>query len=65
MAEDAAGEGVVWLEPAPSLRAGRAAQLGLRRQESVLELLLDAAREAEQATGAEIGFLVTANRTRP
>jgi adenosine deaminase len=60
MADDAAAEGVVWLEPTASLmRAGR---LGLD-MESMLQLVLDAARQAERDTGVGIGFIVTANRT--
>jgi adenosine deaminase len=60
MAEDAAAEGVVWLEPATTLRAVR---LGLPAMESMLEFLLEAARHGERDTGVGIGFMVTANRS--
>jgi adenosine deaminase len=61
MAEDAAAEGVVWLEPSTALRAQR---LGLRTEEAMLEALVDAADQALRTTGVGIGFIVTPNRTR-
>jgi adenosine deaminase len=64
MAEEAAADGVVWLEPSTSIRQSLADQLGLRDRVALLELLLEAAREAERETGVGIGYLVTANRTR-
>ena len=65
MAEDAAAEGTVWLEPAAWLTQAQAERLGLSHVEAVLELLLDAARQAEAATGVGIGFMLSANRMRP
>jgi adenosine deaminase len=64
LAEDAAAEGVVWLEPATSLRPALAQQLALPDQEAVLKLLIAMASDAERDTGVGIGFMVAANRTR-
>src|ERR1700730_11074239 len=44
--EDAALAGAVWVEPAAWLTASEAARVGLRDEEAVLEVLLDAARSA-------------------
>ena len=49
--DDAAADGVVWLEPAEWLAPGQAQRLGLDDAEAVLELLLDAARQASTRTG--------------
>jgi adenosine deaminase len=65
MAEEAAADGVVWLEPSTSVRQGLADQLGLPDRVALMELLLDAARAAERETGVGIGYVLTANRTRP
>jgi adenosine deaminase len=62
VAADAAAAGAVWLEPAlwAPLHADR---LGDARE--VLELALEAGRDAEKATGVGIGWMVSADRTRP
>lgn len=65
MAKEAAGEGVVWLEPSMSLRSALAQQFGLRGREALLQVLLECAHQAEVETGVGIGLLLTANRTRP
>ncbi len=65
LAQDAQAEGAVWLEPAIWLTQRQADRLGLRQLEAVLEMLLDAARRAEAATGVGIGYMMTANRARP
>ena len=62
MAEDAAAEGVIWLEPSTGLRAKR---IGLDNEEAMLEVLVDSARDAERETGVGIGFIITPNRTGP
>jgi adenosine deaminase len=41
------------------------ARLGFRDEEPMLELLLDAARQAERAVGIGIGILVSSSRIRP
>jgi adenosine deaminase len=65
MAEEAAADGVVWLEPSTSLRTSLAEQLGLHGdRQALLEVFLAAARQAERATGVGIGYVITANRTR-
>jgi adenosine deaminase len=61
LAEDAVGEGVVWLELSTGLRAQR---LGLDHEQQLLDLLLGAAHRAERNTGVGIGFIITPNRTR-
>ncbi len=58
--EDAAAAGAIWVEPATYPR--RHAQLG--SEEAVLEIMLDAARSAEAATGVGVGFVVTADRSQ-
>lgn len=65
MAEDAAAEGAVWLEPAAWLTQAQAERLGLAKEEAVLQLLLHAARQAAADTGVGIGFMLAANRMRP
>lgn len=59
MAEDVRDAGGGWVEPAlwPALHRDR-----FGSDEAVLEILVDAAREATLATGVGIGFLVAANR---
>jgi len=61
VARDAAAEGVVWLELSTGLRASR---LGLPDEEAMLRVLVEAAAEAERASGVGIGFIVTPSRTR-
>lgn len=65
MAEDAVAEGAVWLEPSVWLTPAQAARLGLPDEAAVLEMLLDATRRAEVATGVGIGLMVATNRMRP
>jgi adenosine deaminase len=59
MAEDAAATGCVWIEPAVWLPLHRN-RLG--PDEAVLEMLVDAARAATEATGVGIGYLIAADR---
>lgn len=63
--EDAAADGVVWVELGVWLSGAHAARLGVRDEEAVLEMLLDAARRAAQDVGVGVGFILNANRTRP
>ncbi|MEU5876727.1 adenosine deaminase [Spirillospora sp. NPDC047279] len=60
-AEDEAAEGSGWLEIQVD-PSGYAARFG--GLTPTVELVLDAAREAEEATGVGIGVVVAANRTR-
>lgn len=62
--EDAAADGVVWVELAEWIAPGLPAHLGLAGAEAVLEVLLDAARRAERDTGVGVGLIVSSNRTR-
>jgi adenosine deaminase len=55
---------VVWLEPAEWLAPGQPERLGLGDAQAVLDLLLDAARQASTRTGVAVGFMLSANRTR-
>jgi len=57
--EDAAADGAVWIEPAVHLPGHRA----LGPDEFVLETLLEAGREASEATGVGVGWLVSVDRT--
>ena len=59
--EDAANQGVVWIEPAfhPPHHPG----LGTPRQ--VLELVVDQSQASGAAHGVGVGWLVSANRTAP
>jgi adenosine deaminase len=57
--EDAAADGAVWIEPATHLPGHRA----LGDEIFVLELLLDAGRQASTATGVGVGWLVSIDRT--
>jgi adenosine deaminase len=63
--DDAAADGVVWLEPAEWLAPGQPERLGLADAQAVLDLLLDAGRQASARTGVAIGWMVSSNRTRP
>jgi adenosine deaminase len=63
--QDAAADGVVWLEPAEWLAPGQPERLGLADAQAVLDLLLDAARQASASTGVAVGWMVATNRTRP
>ncbi|MGI9147087.1 MAG: adenosine deaminase [Chloroflexota bacterium] len=65
IAEDAAADGVVWVEPATWLTATGATRVGVHDAEAVLEVLLDAAREAGQDTHVGIGLMVSSNRVHP
>jgi adenosine deaminase len=60
IAEDAAEEGCVWIEPAVWLPLHRA-RIG--PDEFTLEVLVDAAAKATTATGVGIGFLLATDRT--
>jgi adenosine deaminase len=63
--EDAADDGAVWIEISAWISSGHAERLGLRDQAQVLEVMLDAGRRAERELGVGVGFIVSANRTRP
>jgi adenosine deaminase len=63
--EDAAADGVVWLEPAEWLAPGQPERLGLADAQAVLDLLLDAGRRASARSGVALGWMVSTNRTRP
>jgi adenosine deaminase len=63
VAEDAAQAGAIWVEPSEWLTGDQARRLGLAGREAVLEVLLDAARRAEEQTGVGVGLMVAANRT--
>jgi adenosine deaminase len=65
VAEDAVTAGAVWVEPSAWITENQARKLGLRDEEAVLELLIDAARRAERETGVGIGLMMSTNRTRP
>jgi adenosine deaminase len=65
MAEDARAEGAVWLEPAVWLTQAQAERVGLPDPEAVLQMLLEAARQATAQTGVGIGFMVSGSRIRP
>ena len=65
VAEDAAADGVVWLEPAGLMAPSLVARLGFQDEEPMLQLLLEAARQAERAVGIGIGILVSSSRIRP
>jgi adenosine deaminase len=65
VAEDAAADGAVWLEPAGLLAPSVVARLGFRDEEAMLELLLETARQAEREVGVGIGILVSSSRVRP
>ncbi len=65
VAEDAAAAGSVWVEPAAWLTASEAARVGVRDEEAVLEVLLDAARRAARDTGIGVGLMLSSNRVHP
>jgi adenosine deaminase len=65
IAEDAAGSGAVWIEPAVFATDERAALCDLTSAEAMLEVLIDAAAQAERATGTGVGLMLSANRGRP
>jgi len=62
--QDAAADGVVWLEPAEWLAPGQPERLGLADAQAVLDVLLDAGRQASARFGAAVGWMVSSNRTR-
>jgi len=59
--QDAATDGAVWIEPAIHLPGHRL----LGSEIEVLELLLEAGREASVATGVGVGWLISTDRTLP
>jgi adenosine deaminase len=63
--EDAAADGVAWIEISAWVSSAHAERLGLRDQAEVLNVLLDAGRRAERDLGVGVGFIVSCNRTRP
>ncbi len=65
MAEDGAAEGAVWLEPGVWIGPTSADRLGLPDAEAVLQLLLEAAQQAQSDTGVGIGIMVSTSRMHP
>jgi len=65
VAEDAAAEGAVWIEPAVWITQATADRIGLPDPEAVLQLLLQAASDAQAATGVGIGLMVATSRIHP
>jgi adenosine deaminase len=65
IAEDGLAAGAVWVEPSAWLTPEEAERVGLRDEEAVLEVLLDAAQHAERELGIGVGLMVASNRTRP
>jgi adenosine deaminase len=65
IAEDALADGAVWVEPAAWITPNHAARVGLRHEEEVLEVLLDAMQRAQRDLGIGMGLIVASNRTRP
>jgi adenosine deaminase len=63
--EDAAADGTTWIEISAWVSSSHAARLGLRDQREVLEALLDAGHRAADTFGVGVGYIVSANRTRP
>jgi adenosine deaminase len=63
--EDAAADGTSWIEISAWVSSSHAERLGLADQAEVLEVLLDAGHRAERTHGVGVGFIVSANRTRP
>jgi adenosine deaminase len=59
--QDAADDGVVWIEPAIHLPGHRA----LGSDIAVLEMLLEAGQQASAATGVGVGWLISTDRTLP
>jgi adenosine deaminase len=56
---DAAADGAVWIEPAVHLPGHR----GLGTDDEILDVLLDAGRQASEATGVGVGWLLSSDRT--
>jgi adenosine deaminase len=63
--DDAAADGVVWVEPAVWITPGLCERLGLPDSQTVLDMLLGAAQRASARTGVGVGFMLSGNRTRP
>ncbi len=65
VAEDAAAAGAVWVEPATWLTPSAAARVGVRDEEAMLEVLVDAATRAARETHVGVGLMLSANRVQP
>jgi adenosine deaminase len=65
VAEDAAADGADWLEATGPLASSLVERLSLQDDEQMLELLLEAARQAERRVGIGVGILVSSSRNRP
>jgi adenosine deaminase len=63
--EDAAHDGAVWIEPQEWITIDMADRAGLKDEESVLRVLLEALADAAHATGIGAGLMVASNRQRP
>jgi len=57
--EDAAADGAVWIEPAVHLPGHRT----LGTDDFILETLVEAGRDASEATGVGVGWMVSVDRT--
>jgi adenosine deaminase len=62
---DAAADGVAWVEISAWLGPSHAERLGVTDPEANLEILLDAGQRAAGELGVGVGFILSANRTRP
>jgi adenosine deaminase len=62
---DAAADGVVWVEISTWFTPAHAARLGMAQPEAILEALLDSGQRASREEGVGVGFIISANRTRP
>ena len=62
---DAAADGVVWVEISTWLSQSHATRLGVSDAGAVLEILLDSAQRASRESGVGVGFILSANRSRP
>jgi adenosine deaminase len=65
IAEDGAADGAVWVEPSGLLSGTAVAHLGFTDEEPLLELLVEATRQAERDVGIGMGIQVPSARTRP
>jgi adenosine deaminase len=62
---DAATDGVAWVEISTWLSPSHATRVGVSDPAAVLDILLDAGQRASRDLGVGVGFILSANRTRP